>query len=221
MACKHARLPLLVALVGALTLPLTAPAADSPIVRSATGSGQFRFTSDTGVTALHTFSFSTKLSGALCVGEKQGCYASIQEAVDAAQDGDTIKVGAGTFAGGITITKSLQLVGLSAAATTIAGGGPVITIGAAGADNGDLHVGISRVTVTGGVNDTAGNSAGGGVAILQGAGRTDPGATVTIDSSVISGNRAVPKAAFDPSQPSACSALMPRVVAVELASAQS
>ena len=39
------------------------------------------------------------------------------------------RIGAGTFAGGITIDKSVSLVGMSAGATTIEGGGPVITIG--------------------------------------------------------------------------------------------
>jgi hypothetical protein len=143
-------------------------------------------------------------TGTLCVGHGGDCFPTIQAAVDAAQDGDTIRIEHGTFDGGVTIDKSLQLVGTSAAATIIAGGGPVITIGRPGAANGGLRVGISRVTITGGVNDTAGNAAGGGVSILQGPGRTDPGATVTIDSSVISGNQAVPKGTFDPSQPSPC-----------------
>ncbi len=43
-----------------------------------------------------------------CVGGPH-CYTSIQAAVDAAADGDTIAVGRGTFAGGVTITKSVAL----------------------------------------------------------------------------------------------------------------
>ncbi len=48
----------------------------------------------------------------LCVGGKAGCFPTIQAALDAAQDGDTIAIGPGTFAGGITVLKSVQLVGV-------------------------------------------------------------------------------------------------------------
>ena len=68
-------------------------------------------------------------AASLCVGRQPGCYGSIQAAVDAAPDGATITVGPGTFAGGITIAKSLTLRGAAAAATVISGGGPVLTIG--------------------------------------------------------------------------------------------
>ena len=137
----------------------------------------------------------------LCVGAaKPGCFAQIQPALDAASDGDTIAVGPGTYAGGITILKSVDLVGTSAGATTIRGGGPVVTIGEFEGDN-DLHVAIRRVTITGGLNDAAGFAEGGGVWIPHGAGQT-PGATVTIASSVVAGNRAAPKATF--SGPAPC-----------------
>ena len=71
---KSTRLLLLAALgMGTLALPLAAPAADgTKIVQSATGSGQFQFTSDTGVTALRTFSFEArKLSDGRVRGEAQ------------------------------------------------------------------------------------------------------------------------------------------------------
>src|SRR5689334_12728157 len=68
-------------------------------------------------------------AASLCVGGQAGCYGSVQAAVDAAHDGDTIGIGAGTFQGGITIDKSIRLVGAGTAATTIQGGGPVVTIG--------------------------------------------------------------------------------------------
>jgi hypothetical protein len=72
MACKHARLPLLLALAGALTPPLTAPAAGSPLAQLATGSGHFQYTSDTGVTDLRTFSFEArKLSDGTVSGNAQ------------------------------------------------------------------------------------------------------------------------------------------------------
>ena len=133
------------------------------------------------------------LASDLCVGGKPGCFATIQAAVDAAQDGDAIRVGPGTFAGGITIDKSVSLVGMSAGATTIEGGGPVLTIGDGTAD---LTVSISRVTITGGFNDSKPESqfgpgfftAGGGV-LIEAAADNTIGATVTISDSVISGNR--------------------------------
>ena len=61
-------------------------------------------------------------------------YPTIQAAVDAAHDGDTIEIGPGVFAGGITITKSISLVGSGAGETIVRGGGPVITIGQSLAD---------------------------------------------------------------------------------------
>jgi hypothetical protein len=136
----------------------------------------------------------------LCVGGSPGCFSTIQAAVDAAHDGDTIRVGPGTFAGGITILKSVDLVGVSSGATIINGGGPVITIGEFEGAN-DLHVAISRVTITGGMNDAAGFATGGGIWIPHGTGQTT-GATVTIGDSVISGNRVAPRATF--SSPAPC-----------------
>ena len=87
----------------------------------------------------------------------------------------------------------MQLVGTGAAATTIRGGGPVITIGDGTANP---TVALSRLTITGGFNDSKPESfvgpgffaAGGGVLIPEAAGHTT-GATVTISDSVISGNR--------------------------------
>jgi pectin methylesterase-like acyl-CoA thioesterase len=85
----------------------------------------------------------------LCVGDRPGCYATIQAALDAAQDGDTIRVGPGGFAGGITIDKSVDLVGAGAKATVIDGGGPVVTVGEF-LGTSELTVTISGVTVSGG-----------------------------------------------------------------------
>ena len=64
----------------------------------------------------------------LCVGAGNGCFATLQAAVGAAHDGDTIHVGKGTFAGGVTIDKSVALVGEGAKASVVSGGGPVLTI---------------------------------------------------------------------------------------------
>ena len=73
----------------------------------------------------------------ICVGGPgPGCLASIQDAVDAAGEGDTIRIGPGTYAGGITIAKSVSLVGAGAGVTRVVGGGPVITIGELGGGPG-------------------------------------------------------------------------------------
>ena len=130
----------------------------------------------------------------LCVGSKPSCFATIQAAVDAAHDGDTIKVSVGTFAGGITIDKSVRLIGAGAHATTIKGGGPVITIGQQLAPDPPT-VSIRGVTITGGEVDARGEDAfaalGGGV-FVEIAADFGRGATVTIADSVITGNRAAP-----------------------------
>jgi hypothetical protein len=139
-------------------------------------------------------------AASLCVGGG-GCYPTIQAAVNAAHAGDTITIGAGTFAGGVTITKSVQLKGAGAASTIIRGGDHVLTIGAYGAP-AEPTVSISGVTVTGGVARSSPESvplfgkagawaAGGGIEIPPGANLAD-GATVTISDSVITGNRANP-----------------------------
>jgi hypothetical protein len=140
---------------------------------------------------------SAAAGGSLCVDlNRPGCFTAIQPALNAAQVGDTIEIGVGMFAGGITITKSVQLVGISAPATVISGGGPVITIG----DGvGKPTVSISHVTVTGGFNDSVPDPAsprGGGVFIQSANGAT--GATVTISDSIITGNRVSPRVTAPP-----------------------
>jgi len=135
----------------------------------------------------------------LCVGGA-GCFPTIQAAVAAAHDGDTITIGAGEFAGGISIDKSVSLTGAGADRTTIRGGGPVLTLGVLRAAS-EPTVTIAGVTITGGVSTSSlvrGNpefkASGGGIEIPPGAGQA-VGATVTISNSVITGNRATPNAA--------------------------
>jgi hypothetical protein len=138
----------------------------------------------------------------LCVGNGSVCYATLKAAVDAAHDGDTIKVGPGTFAGGITIDVSIRIVGTGARATVINGGGPVLTIGVAGAAS-EPSVTIDSVTVTGGVaigNLTPFSGRGGGIYIPRAAGPST-GATVTIRNSVIRGNSVAPRVAIDSEDP--------------------
>ncbi len=140
-----------------------------------------------------------------------GCqYSQIGPAVAAAKNGDTIKVGPGTYQGGITIDVSVQLAGAGAGSTIIRGGDHVLTIGSFRA-SGEPTVSVSGVTVTGGLARSSPISepvfgvkglwaAGGGVEIPPQDIPADAppvnGATVTISDSVITGNRADPSAAI-------------------------
>ena len=131
-----------------------------------------------------------------------GCaYAEIAPALAAAHDGDTIKIGAGTYDGGLTVDVSVELVGAGANSTIINGGGPVVTIGEFGASS-EPTVSIDGVTITGGITRSSPEStpftgqegvfaAGGGVEIPPNADFCG-GARVTITNSVITGNRVAP-----------------------------
>jgi len=151
-----------------------------------------------GTVAVATVAFgittSTAAAATICVGHKSGCFAQIQPAIAAASDGDTIAVAAGTYDGGITIDKSIRLQGVSAGATVIRGGGPVVTIFRATAPDG-LNVSIDGVTITGGVNTTHPDpevTFGGGILIptsqLDHPPFNGTGATVSISDSVITDN---------------------------------
>lgn len=137
---------------------------------------------------------------AICVGGPR-CYSTVQAAVDAAPDGATIWIFPGMYAGGITIDRSVTLVGVAAAATRISGGGPVVTIGS---PTSAPTVSLVNLTITGGFvthNPQAprcgpdvprcgpgyadATSLGGGIEAF-------PGTTVTIARSVVTGNRSSP-----------------------------
>jgi hypothetical protein len=136
-----------------------------------------------------------------------GCaYTQIGPAIAAASSGDTVSIGPGTYLGGFMIDKNLTLDGAGARRTIVKGGGPVITIGSYGATI-EPTVGISGMTITGGVTDTSPESipttgeagviaAGGGIEIPPNADFTG-GAVVTIANSVIAGNRVAPTATDD------------------------
>ena len=138
----------------------------------------------------------------LCVGG-QHCYSTLQAAVNAAHDGDTIRINSGTFAGGVTITSSVNLVGAGAKKTTISGGGPVLTIGTIFAAT-EPTVSIDGVTITGGATTSSPESQafvgvenvialGGGISIPPNADFSG-GANVTVTNSIITGNKAAPTA---------------------------
>lgn len=148
---------------------------------------------------------SAHKSTTLCVGQRPGCYSSLQPAFDAAADGDTIRIDPGTYAGGVTLDKSVRVVGSGAKRTIISGGGPVLTIGVIGAADADnLKVSISGVTITGGLTSSVQSpdgtltfiAVGGGIDIPGGPSGT-VGATVTIRDSAITGNRASPSSTVD------------------------
>src|SRR5215218_4556440 len=151
----------------------------------------------------------------LCVGDSP-CFDTVQEAVDAAHNGGVIRIEPGTFAGGVTIDKSVKVVGSGARKTIIKGGGPVLTIGEAFAPR-EPKVTISKVKITGGHTTSSPLSKeffgkknllalGGGIAIPPGKFTKDhitDGATVKVTDSVISGNRVGPSATV-PSEGAAC-----------------
>jgi hypothetical protein len=135
---------------------------------------------------------------------QRGCpYSQLAPALAAAaHSGDTITIGSGTYAGGVTIEVSVKLVGAGPAATIISGGGPVLTIGVADAPN-EPTVTIEGVTVTGGVtvgNLTPSSGRGGGIYIPRAAGPST-GATVTIRNSIIRGNSVAPRVAIESEDP--------------------
>jgi hypothetical protein len=151
----------------------------------------------------------------LCVGRGSGCYKTVQAAVDVARSGDTVRIGRGTFAGGVRIRASIHIVGAGARLTTIRGGGPVLTIGAFGAAS-EPSVSITGVELTGGVTHSSAQSKaligktgvlalGGGIEVPPGH-RFSDGATVTIRDSVITRNAVAPRASVDSGLPcgSAC-----------------
>jgi len=129
----------------------------------------------------------------LCVAHHPGCYQTLQAAVDAAHDGDTIHIDRGTFAGGVTVDVSVSIVGVGASQTTISGGGPVLILGVYQAAT-EPTISVSGVTITGGNNTTQPDSTvtfGGGVWIPQSQVQST-GATVSISDSVITGNTVTP-----------------------------
>jgi hypothetical protein len=138
--------------------------------------------------------------GSLCVGGPH-CYSTVQAAVDAASDGDTIRVGPGTFTGGVTITKSLTLAGVDAHASKISGGGPVVTIGST---TSAPTVTLTNLTISGGLTTSNPHAPECGLdvpvcgpgyadATATGGGiETFAGTTVTLSHSIVTGNRATP-----------------------------
>lgn len=143
-----------------------------------------------------------------------GCpFSQLAPAVAAASNGDTITIGPGTYAGGVTVDVNVQIVGAGPRATIIKGGGvdadglttSVLTIGEVLASS-EPTVSIRGVTITGGIAQTSPGStaifgldglwaAGGGIEVPPDA--SFVGATLTVSDSVITGNSVDPTASID------------------------
>lgn len=158
-------------------------------------------------------SASASTPSSRCVGPTAGCYRTVQAALDAARNGDSIAISAGVFAGGLTINKSVEVVGAGAGKTIISGGGPVVTIGRFNASQ-EPTVSIRGVTITGGVTHTSALSTallgkvdvlalGGGVEIPPGV-RFGDGAKVRMQDVVITGNLVAPTDTVPSGLPCGC-----------------
>ena len=128
-------------------------------------------------------------NGGACVGGS-GCMTTLAAAVGAAHSGDTIRLAAGTYTGGVTIGKDLHIVGAGAGRTVIKGGGPVLTITTP--ESGPPAVSLAALTITGGVTHGDGvDATGGGIYVPAGPG-SSTGATVSLTGVDVTGNRTVP-----------------------------
>ena len=151
----------------------------------------------------------------LCVGGGSGCYKTVQAAVDAARSGDTVRIGRGTFAGGVTIRDKHSHRRSGRAPDDD-------SRGRAGADDrhfrsGDGAVGVDHRrrghrgsdpferSVNGPGQKTGVLALGGGIEVPPGH-RFSDGATVTIRDSVITRNTVAPSASVRSGLPcgSAC-----------------
>jgi nitrous oxidase accessory protein NosD len=84
-----------------------------------------------------------------------GCaFSELGPALEAARNGDTVHVAAGTYLGGVTIDASIKVQGAGAGKTIVQGGGPVLTIGVFGAKTEPTVV-LEGLTITGGVTHSS------------------------------------------------------------------
>ncbi|MCW3020620.1 MAG: hypothetical protein JWN10_2928, partial [Solirubrobacterales bacterium] len=158
---------------------------------------------DTGGRASTTWTVSAGTDAKSACSKPKRPFATIPGALACAHDGDTIVVGAGTFAGGFSIPASVTLTGAGAGKTVIANPtsaltAPEVTIGpdeSVTLDdlsvNGEVERGIDGELEAGPVN--AGIVAGSGSLTLEGVDASDFGAgrTPAVDVAPASGNAAV------------------------------
>jgi hypothetical protein len=140
-------------------------------------------------------------AGALAGAPAAGARETLRARLAQAGDGATIHLGPGTFAGPVTITADVTLVGAGTGRTVIRGGGPVVTIGSA---TSAPTVTLADLTIAGGVSTTdpqaprcgpdvatcapgypSATALGGGIEAF-------PGTHVTVVRGAVTGNAAVP-----------------------------
>lgn len=98
-----------------------------------------------------------------------GCdFSSIQVAVDAANNGDIIRIGEGIYTETVLIDKDLTLAGAGAGVTIIDGDGPVVEV------RSGANARITGMTITGGYSSEAGGILNAG--------------TLLLDKSIVTGN---------------------------------
>ncbi len=139
-----------------------------------------------------------------CVGARSGCLPTLRAALAQAADGETILLGPGRFRGGVTIAKSVHLIGAGERRTAIVGGGPVVTV-TRHANGSNPVVTLADLALTGGnANGTAtpdrARGFGGGLYVPTPDGQV--GATVTLARVWVHGNRAsATRTRHDPGDP--------------------
>jgi hypothetical protein len=98
---------------------------------------------------------TTSRDQALAHPRADGCaFSELGPALEAARNGDTVHVAAGTYLGGVTIDASIKVQGAGAGKTIVQGGGPVLTIGVFGAKTEPTVV-LEGLTITGGVTHSS------------------------------------------------------------------
>jgi hypothetical protein len=161
-----------------------------------------------GLVATGLFTPASTATGASggppCVKVNATCYPSLDDALAAAEDGDTVRLPAGVFPGGARITTSITLVGAGAGKTVIRGGEHVLTVGEPFEED-RLSVRIEKLTLTGGfarsseyINaplDPGVAAAGGGLEIPPGP-DYGQGSTVVVSDVIVRDNRAAPSAQY-------------------------
>ena len=151
-----------------------------------------------------------------CIDVGGACFGTLDAALAAAVDGDTVRLPAGTFAGGATVTTSITIVGAGQGETTLSGGGPVLTVGEFG-DPTPPSVTIRDLTITGGQTTTGALSevlfgqagvwaTGGGLSVPPSSfhfdtGELGLGATVRLVHTTLEGNGAAPTSSVDSGLP--------------------
>jgi hypothetical protein len=163
----------------------------------------------TAAMALTALTLPAQASGP-CVSLDGHCYASLAAALAAASNGSVITLPAGTFRGGVLVSKGITLRGAGPGRTVLKGGGPVLTIGEYG-DPTPPKVVIRDLAITGGAATSSPYSVdftgeesvwagGGGISIPPGA-EGGRGANVTLADVVVRHNVARPTAQARPGEP--------------------